>query len=117
MTEERIDFNALDPSKSRSTQWEMRIREVARAAFEARLRKPSVWRQLVEWTVPSLAAAVVTAGILLAVALFASELGSTNTVSEPSTETASLVSAWAAGETLPATDRILTILGGSNDSK
>lgn len=56
MSDQRIDFSSLDPSRNRQ-RWEARIATIANRATENRRRRLTIAGQLVAWSRPVLAIA------------------------------------------------------------
>jgi hypothetical protein len=106
---ERIDFSSIDP-KMNDRRWERMVDDVVRRAVAERKRKTTVLGQVTLWTRPAIAAAAAVALLCLAgIALTSSTNDGGDAASQA--EPALAVSSWAAGEALPETRNILTILG------
>ena len=105
MSEEgRIDFGPLDPSRDRE-RWEVMVGAVVAGGLAR--RRLTVGAQLRPWGVPSLAMA---AALALVVWLAGWWRGDPVATVEPTR----VVTEWAMQDEIPATERILEVLGGDH---
>jgi len=100
--DERIDFGPLDPSRDRE-RWRRLVASVAHRAGE-----PGLARQLVDWGRPALLVAAALALLVWTAALLRPPA-----VAAPS-GAAALLSEWAQRDEVPATTKILEVLGGED---
>jgi hypothetical protein len=112
MTEPKIDFSSLDPSRN-ALRWEARIAAIAQQATARRRRQLTVTGQLLVWSRPMLAfaagVALVGWGSLLA-------LGDTQTASQSNAklvDPAMMLTTWAVNNEVPNTETVMAALGGS----
>jgi len=114
MTDEKIDFSALDPAQDPS-RWERLIESVAQRALAGRARPNRLLLQLSTWARPALALA---AG--LAIAIWCAVLatgGRGTTTTETHTDPVVALATWAMNDAIPTTVDPVVVLGGSNGSK
>ena len=102
--EGRIDFGPLDPSRDRG-RWEAMVGAVVAGGLAR--RRLTVGAQLRAWGVPSLALAAVLALVVWLAGMWRGELVTT-------VEPTRAVTEWAMKDEIPATDKILEVLGGEH---
>ncbi len=111
MSDQRIDFSSLDPSRN-SQRWEARIATIANRASENHRRKLTIAGQFVAWSRPVLA---IAAGFAIVgwVSLAAVGKQTRSTPLDPSLA----IATWASRNEVPSTELVITILGGSSDEE
>ena len=112
MTNQKIDFSALDPSRD-AKRWESLIESVASRAVAARRRQVSLPYQLMAWMRPALAIAAAAAVVTWVGALTSSGTDSAAAL-ESEEHPAFVLSRWAMADERPSTKKIYQVLGGQN---
>ncbi len=113
MTDQKMDFTALDPSQD-AERWERLVESVASRAVAARRRRVSLAYQLTVWMRPALAIAAAAAVLSWVGALTSARTGST-VARQTDEHPAFVLSRWAMADERPSTKKILQVLGGQND--
>jgi hypothetical protein len=111
MNDERIDLSLLDPSRD-PKRWERLVASVTSRALAAHRRRLTISYQLTAWARPALALAAAAALASWVGTVVAPTRNGSAARTEP--EPAYVLSAWANGDDVPATPRILEVLGGSH---
>jgi hypothetical protein len=108
MDHERLDLSAIDPT-SDPQRWERLVQSVASRAWEAHRVRVTVHLLLVTWARPVLAVAAT-----VALVAWTGALSTSRGRVEPSLSSEDPVVAlatWAASDRLPATDKVLYVMG------